>query len=248
MAPPDLGVALAVGSRPADEALEVLDRVLAETPSLWLLLNRAWLLAMLDRGEEARALAEEAYARLPEQDDSHWSAWMLAEVSSLAGDHEDESRRLRELCEWIAAAEQRAYLAYYVARLARSLWSLGRVDEAEQVAERARALEAQDPASRPEYVWRQVLARIYAYRGQPVEAERLAREAVARSGLTDSLNDQCLALWDLAEVLAAAERFEEADAALEQALERCLRKKNLALARQVRERLAELRAETQPAP
>jgi hypothetical protein len=60
------------------------------------------------------------------------------------------------------------------------------------------------------------------------------------------LDDQCLALWDLAEVLAAADRQAEAAAALEQALDRCRRKKNLALARQVRARLAELRAETQP--
>jgi hypothetical protein len=49
------------------------------------------------------------------------------------------------------------------------------------------------------------------------------------------------------EVLARAGCSEEAEAALEQALERCERKKNLALARQVRERLVELRAETQPA-
>jgi tetratricopeptide (TPR) repeat protein len=64
---------------------------------------------------------------------------------------------------------------------------------------------------------------------------------------TDSLDAQSLALWDLAEVLASAGRPDEAEAALEQALERCDRKKNLALARQFRERLAELRAQTQPA-
>ena len=100
----------------------------------------------------------------------------------------------------------------------------------------------------PDYLWRQVLARVHAHRGELAEAERLAREAVAASEQTDSLDDQCLALWDLAEVLAAAGRLDEAEAALEQALDRCRRKKNLALARQVRERLVELRAETQPAP
>ena len=98
-----------------------------------------------------------------------------------------------------------------------------------------------------DYLWRQVLARVHAHRGDLAEAERLAREAVAASELSDSLNDQCLALWDLAEVLAAAGRLDEAEAALEQALERCERKKNRALARQVRERLLDLRAETQPA-
>jgi hypothetical protein len=42
------------------------------------------------------------------------------------------------------------------------------------------------------------------------------------------------------DVLAAAGRPDDAAAALEQALDRCLRKKNLALARQVSERLADL--------
>ena len=60
-------------------------------------------------------------------------------------------------------------------------------------------------------------------------------------------DDQCLAFRDLADVLAAAGRIDEAEVAMEQALDRCSRKKNLALARQVRGRLAELRAETQPA-
>jgi tetratricopeptide (TPR) repeat protein len=126
---------------------------------------------------------------------------------------------------------------------------LGRFDEAEQCAKQAQSLEETIgwvtlPANR----WRLVLARVHAYRGEQAEAERLAREAVASTEQTDALDDQCLALWDLAEVLAVAERLDEAEAALEQAVERCERKKNLARARQVRERLAELRAETEPAP
>jgi hypothetical protein len=72
-------------------------------------------------------------------------------------------------------------------------------------------------------------------------------EAVAESERADSLDDQCVALWDLAEVLAVAGRLDAATAALEQALDRCLRKRNLALARQMRERLVELRTEAQPA-
>jgi ATP/maltotriose-dependent transcriptional regulator MalT len=129
---------------------------------------------------------------------------------------------------------------------------LGRFDEAEHFAERARALETRfeeyhEPATPRNYIWRHVLARVHAYRGEPAEAERLAREAVAESERADSLDGQCVALWDLAEVLAVAGRLEAATAALEQALDRCLRKRNLALARQVRERLVELRTEAQPA-
>jgi len=134
---PDLGIALIVGSRPADEALEVVDRLFAETRSPWLQFCRAWLLAMLDRGDEARQDAEEADARLREQNNS-WGDWVLAELSILAGDHEDASNHLRALCDWIEAREQFAFLDYYLSRLGRSLCLLGRFDEAEQFAERAR--------------------------------------------------------------------------------------------------------------
>ena len=69
----------------------------------------------------------------------------------------------------------------------------------------------------------------------------MAREAVALSERTDSLNFQGAALWDLAEVLAAAGRTHEAAEALKQALERYERKKNLAMVAQVRPKLEALR-------
>ena len=235
MPPSDVGSAVCVGSQPADEAVELLDRLLAEAPSNWLSLQRAWLLAMLDRGEEARQTAQEAYARIREQDDAGWPDWILAEISILADDHEDASRRLRELCEWLEAMEQFGFLGWYVGRLARSLCMLGRFDEAEQVAERGRALEAEH-GEWDTSVWPEALARVHVSRGELVEAERLARDAVAAAEGTEYLNEQCQALWTLAEVVAAAGRTDEAAAAFEQALDRCERKKNLALAAQIRRR------------
>ena len=70
----------------------------------------------------------------------------------------------------------------------------------------------------------QVLALVHTHRAEPAAAERLAREAVAQTERTDSLRMQAEALCDLAQVLAAAERFDEAEAALEQALDRCRRR------------------------
>ena len=202
---------------------------------------------MLDRSEEAWQDAREAYARHRELDDTRWPDWWLAELSILDGDHEDASRRLRIVCDWLEATDQLAFLESYLGHLGRSLCMLGRFDEAEHVAERARSLEETLGGPVPRLHLAQVLARVHAHRGDLVEAERLAREAVAGSEQTDLLDEQCLTLCDLGEVLAAAGRYDEAEAALEQALERCERKKNLALARRVRDRLAELRAETQPA-
>ena len=244
--PTDLGVSLVIGSRPADEALEAVERLLAEAWSPGLLASRAWLLAMLERTDEAWQDALEAEARL--QSGHRWADWWLAEISTLAGDHEDASNRLRVVCDWLDATEQLPFLETYLGYLGRSLCMLGRFDEAEQAAERARSLEETLGGLVPDYLWRQVLARVHAHRGELAEAERLAREAVAASEQTHSLDDQCRVLWDLAEVLAAAGRLDEAEAAFEQALDRCRRKKNLALARQVRKRLVELRAQMQPAP
>ena len=244
--PTDLGVSLVIGSRPADEALEAVERLLAEAWSPGLLASRAWLLAMLERTDEAWQDALEAEARL--QSGHRWADWWLAELSTLAGDHEDASNRLRVVCDWLDATEQLPFLETYSGYLGRSLCMLGRFDEAEQAAERGRSLEETLGGLVPDYLWRQVLARVHAHRGELDEAERLAREAVAASEQTDSLDDQCRVLWDLAEVLAAAGRLDEAEAALEQALDRAQRKRNLALARQVRERLVELRAQTQTAP
>jgi tetratricopeptide (TPR) repeat protein len=81
---------------------------------------------------------------------------------------------------------------------------------------------------------------VLADRGQYSDAETLAREAVAIIARTDGLNFQADALCDLAEVLAAAGREDEAAAALTEALDRYDRKRNIAMSRWVRGRLAEL--------
>jgi tetratricopeptide (TPR) repeat protein len=122
--------------------------------------------------------------------------------------------------------------------LGRSLAALDRYEEAERCARQGRALgDQQDPSTQA--LWRQVQAVVYAHRGQYADAERLAREAVEIIERTDSLTYQGDALWDLADVLGA-DRSDEAAAALTQALDRYRRKRNLAMARRVQERLAEL--------
>ena len=243
--PTDLYISLITGSRPADEALAVVERLLAETRSPWLLLGRAWLLAMLDRSEEAWQDARLADARAREQSGTRWAEWHLAEISILAGDYDDASNRLRIVCDWLEETEQLGFLVTYLGRLGRSLCMLGRFDEAELAAKRAQTIEEAINATDviPDFLWRQVLALVHAHRGELADAERLAREAVAASEQDDSLDDQCHAFCDLGAVMAAAGRTDDAVAALEQAQDRCRRKKNLALAKQVGHRLAQLRGE-----
>ena len=85
-------------------------------------------------------------------------------------------------------------------------------------------------------------ARVHAHREEHADAQRLAREAIEIVERTDQLTYQGDALCDLAEVLAAEGRTNEAAATFEQSLDRYERKKNLAMVAQVRHRLAELRA------
>jgi len=69
--------------------------------------------------------------------------------------------------------------------------------------------------------------KIRARRGQPADAEALAREAVARAEKTDLLNTQGDTLADLAEVFLFAGRRTEAAEALERAADVFERKGNL---------------------
>jgi tetratricopeptide (TPR) repeat protein len=92
-------------------------------------------------------------------------------------------------------------------------------------------------------LWRQTRAKVIARRGERQDAEQLAREAVAIGEKTDLLNEQGDAYADLGEVLAINGRPNEADVALEQALDRYERKGNIVSAERTRARLTELRAE-----
>ena len=122
------------------------------------------------------------------------------------------------------------------------LCSLGRYEEAKPLASSVKSFgEEQDVVT--QMLWRQVQALVHGYSGEYQQAERLAREAIQIAEQTDGLNFQGDALCDLAEVRAAAGRTDEAVKALEQALERYERKKNLAMVMQVRPKLEALRAQ-----
>jgi hypothetical protein len=229
-----LEVPLVMGPLPADEALQRLDAVLPETPAPFSLANRAWLLAMLDRFDEAEPLALEANARQYELDGRRLLEWRIAEIALMRGDHEEAATRLRLVCDWFEERGQLPYLTLYLALLGRVLCALGRFDEAEALAIRSGELD-DDKSVLP---WRQVQGLVHSHRGEHSEAEEAAREAVDAVERTDALNDQATAWWDLAEVLQAAGRGSEAAAAFANALERYERKKNIPMARQLRERIA----------
>jgi DNA-binding SARP family transcriptional activator len=234
-----LDFALVHGPRPADEALTLLKAALPDNPHPGSLLNRAHLLAMLGRFEEAWPLAHEAnatYLELTGIDSRH----ILAQIAEVEGDYAAVVGYLRPYCDWCEEHGLRSYLASYAPMLGRSLCALGQHREAEPLADLGREIGVESDLL-TQMLWRQVKALVRANRGETARAARLAREAVTIGEQTDDLNTQGNAFWDLAEVLLAASRRKAAAAALTQALERYERKKNLVMAERVRARLAELR-------
>ena len=235
-----LPTALLFGPRPADEALRVLDEV-AGPDVFSVALRRSGLIAMLGRFEEAWALALPAAERARDLNGDDAADFALAEIALLEGDHEAAAEWFRRACRAFEARGTRALLSSFAPKLGRSLCELGRYDEAEPLAEQGRDLGDETDYVTQMY-WRQVQALVLAHRGEHREAQRLARESVQVTEATDALNDQADAYYYLARVLAEAGRRDDAAEALEQALERYGRKKNLAMVAQVKPKLEELRA------
>jgi class 3 adenylate cyclase/tetratricopeptide (TPR) repeat protein len=231
-----LEVTLVVGPTPAEEAIARLDQFLSERPHPYPLLFRSHLLAMLGRFDEARPSAYEASERLRElTGGADAGEYALAEIAALEGDHETAAEHLRNFCAFLEAHGQQGLLSTFAPMLGRALVVLGRHDEAEPQAQVGRELGQEHDVS-SQALWRQVQARVESHRGRHDDAEALAREAVAMIGQTDALNFQAAALADLAEVLHAAGRPDEAAEAFAAAVDRYERKQNLAAAEQTRSR------------
>jgi class 3 adenylate cyclase/tetratricopeptide (TPR) repeat protein len=101
--------------------------------------------------------------------------------------------------------------------LARVRLLRGRNDDAEELTRICERLAAPDQAD-AQVKWRSIRAIAIARRGEPGEAERLAREAVYLAGRTDQLDSRAEAHVDLAEVLLLGGRGREAEHELERAI------------------------------
>ena len=240
VSPPAL--ALAVGPCPADEALREIDAGIGDrppTPPEMLL--RAYVLAMLRRFDEAWPLGHAALDRFRAVRGDFEESW-LGQIARLEGDHQAAIGHLSRALADMQARRMDSYVSGLAPELARELCGAGRHDEARPLAELGRRLAGENDIW-SQTGWRQAQALLESNAGNQGEAERLAREAIALADTTDALNIQADALCDLAEVLRAANKTMDAADALEQALERYERKKNLAMVAQVRPRLEALKGE-----
>jgi class 3 adenylate cyclase len=234
--PGGIVIALRVGSRPVAEGLQRLDALAEQYTHPRLDLHRAIFLAMLDRTAEAQALGDAAAERFRELVGR--SPWFW-ELDELAGNYAAAAEQLRDFCNYLTDQERSATVSNYASIRGRMLCAIGRYDDAEQLAAQGRDLgDEHDPMAQS--LWRRVAALVAAHRGEHTEAERLAREGLTYSQEMDSPQVQGDAYYDLAEVLQASGRRDEAAAAWHEALERYERKGIIPLARRTRERLADL--------
>jgi class 3 adenylate cyclase/tetratricopeptide (TPR) repeat protein len=231
-------VPLTFGPKPADEALPKLDSVIGEQPHPADLQVRAVLLGMLGQVEEAWAVGIPAAERARELGVTSGPTF-LGELALIAGDQEAAAEYLRAACADMERRGTTAVLSSYAPLLGRVVCALGDPAEAEQLARKGRELG--DPEDVwTQALWRQAQALVLSARGQHDEAVGLLEEALGWWSRTDSLPREGEAHCDLAVVLEAADRREEAIAAWRDALDCYERKKVIPAAARVRERLAAL--------
>ena len=198
------------GTTPASELLAWLDE--NEPPAgrdHFLRAYRAGTLAMLGRFDEARTILAETRAELAERGAgvllANITAFESVWVELWAGDPTAAAEFGAEGWRLYEELGEQSFLPTAAGHLARALYALDRLDEADAWAGRAAELGASDDAW-TQMLWRQVRAKVLARRGEHAEAELLAREAVAICDETDMLNAQGDAYADLAEVLMLAGR------------------------------------------
>jgi tetratricopeptide (TPR) repeat protein len=197
---------------------------------------------MEGRFDDARLLLAEMRARYEELGQTVRTIlqrWYVASVETRAGDYDAAERTLRESCELSEQLGVRGWLSTYAANLGHVLCSLERWDEAGEWGAKSRELGGSDDIV-TQMLWRQVLARVEARRGDYSGAERLGREAVDYGDRTDMLVNRGVAHLDLAEVLEAAGRRPAARDEAGKALDLFRRKGDLPMAEQAGARLERL--------
>jgi ATP/maltotriose-dependent transcriptional regulator MalT len=162
-----------------------------------------------------------------------------AQVEILAGDLSAAEQALRRDDEALAAMGEQYVRSTVAGLLAKVLVLQGRMDEADEFAERTRELAAEDDVD-PQIAWRLVRAKVLAHRGDVEEALVLAEEALTLSHAADNPRLRASVLVDRAEIQARAERQADAEASWTEAITLFERKGDRVLAAQLRARYIEL--------
>jgi len=242
------------GPTPVEEALATFEDMSAGSSAGFNRERRARhlssLLALQGRIAEARALAAEGEAWFEQigsrADLASLRGQVMAEIELLAGDPARAAELVTDAHQWMTATGDRGFSSTQATRAARAYLELGQDEEAvrwAQIGLRDSNVDDQDSQA----PGRAILARVRARMGDHVQAERLAREAVEMMDRTDSLSEIAKMHSDLAEVLLAAAKRDEAVAEFRHALETYRRKGHLVGVGRMEARLAEVSGAPPPA-
>jgi hypothetical protein len=213
-------VAALLGPVPVDEALRLVEKEGGHTTQLPGGASGATrMLCLQGRFAEAREALARATAQMAERGRPMLSSEaheVAGNVALLAGDVDEAVRSLQLAYDEKMAAGDRAGASTTETALAEAHFAVQDLDQAWRYATNARETSsADDIASQGRS--REIQARVLSSRGQHVEAEELAREAVMIMGRTDYLALHADSLIHLAHVLHAAGKGDEALGAARQA-------------------------------
>jgi predicted ATPase len=241
-----IGSSLVWGPAPVPAAIERCEAIREEVSdnlvaTADILQPLAGLHAMEGRFDEARALIAAADAAFEELGRTLGSAVShhAAMVELLAGDPVAAERLLRQGYAALEEMGEKAVLSTTAAFLGQALLAQGRHEEAGRCAELS-AEQAPEDDMHSQSMWRAVHASVLSAQGEPADAERYAREAVAFAERTDDTNTIADAHVVLGSVLVLRGNTEAAHAELSRALELYESKGNLVGAERVRAELAPL--------
>lgn len=204
--------------------------------------ERAALEAMRGEFEVARDLFARGRSTFRELGLNVWAANTAQEgfyVEMLAGDPRTASSMLRASYQALEEMGVHGFLSTIAALLAHALYAEGDDAESEQFSLRAQETAASDDVF-SQMLWRTARAKVYARHGRLAGAEALAREAVELTKSCELLNGKADVFSDLAEVLLAAGRVEEARPCLLEAERLYSQKGNLVSLARTRDHLERL--------
>jgi tetratricopeptide (TPR) repeat protein len=235
------------GGESVEETLARVPRafeVLADSPGgeASILRIRGALLGMLGRIDESRfdlRRSDQMFDELGASFGGVLTSQISGEAAHRREDYEEAVRIFRGAHEHFNATRETGFNSTTSALLSISLCELDRFEEAEEIAERSRAMtNEEDFAS--QHLWRVAMALIESNRGSHEKAAELAREAIDFTEPTDYLPMRGQAHETLGRVLSAAGRPDEAREAYERSLQRYQQKGDLVSSGRLRDRLAAL--------
>jgi DNA-binding SARP family transcriptional activator len=240
-----LGLVLVFGATPVLGAIGRVKRLVEQASrnranQALLLSTLAHLEAMAGEVVEARELDAQARHILADEfGKTYFFPFHSGAIELLAEDAAAAEERLRGADEILEEVGERSLRTSIAAILAQALYAQGRFEESD------RYTRISEEMCRPndihaQITWRAVRSKILARHGQLEAAESLARGAVAFAEGSDFLYVHGDALIDLAEVLALADRGQEAAATVREALALYDRKGNVVSASRARALLEEL--------